>query len=320
MSQGPPQTVVYADDLALLAYQSRDLNVKALACNMLRESAHNSDPILRREDVIRVIREAKGSSFSPFVIADDFIEIAADLVQIAISRTGGVSRMRIVSEDTIGTAGGLMLLQSGASRLTPPSRMARGSSSRSCYVAPREAASAYTQAEFDSPVMATMSWDGSGYEITVSSEVVQRYLSQGQSTQGLPRWDRITATFQKHSRIVSPERTFSDIGLRVEFLDDGGIRIQTGSPESLMQFTSICAVPTTLVICRSASLKSRTSSVVFEIPSLKEMPLQLPLWRTRWPLPWASVPVSIPVDPDSPLAVAASCRFGDPVYNPKERA
>lgn len=308
MSQGPPQTVVYADDLALLAYQSRDLDVKAVACATLRDSAHNSDPILGREDVIRVIREAKGSSFSPFVIADDFIEIAADLVQLAISRTGGVSRMRIVSEDTIGTAGGLMLFQSGASRFASPSRMARGSSGRSCYVAPREAVSAYTQAEFDSPVMATLSWDGSGYGITVGSEVVQRYLVGG--IRGL----------QQHSRIVSPERTFSDIGLRIDNLGDGAIRIQTGSPESLMQFTSICAVPTTLVLCGSTQLNSRTNSIVLEIPSLKKVPLQLPLRRTRLPLPWASVPVSIPVDPDGPLVVAASCRFGDPVHNPKERA
>ena len=294
---------IYADDLALLAFRSQDAAVRASARETLHREAENADSILEQTVVAKLISETKGDAFSPFGIPDGFLEIAIDLVQLAISKKHGKSRLRIVSSDTIGTAGGLTIFQSGNVSYVKPSRRARRSRVKSCFVAPRESVSIES---LERHAESTLDWDGNGYSISVNGNFRTHCLAGDHYK------------LQRYSHLVKPRRSFDSLGLRIDECRGGGLRITTGSPESLMQFTAICAVPTKVVLRNGSQLQAGTKATTFVIPSLDHLPARISMQWERESLPWANVPILIAVDASSPVAATTGGLFGEVDFRPEE--
>lgn len=296
--------VIRADDLALLALRCSSAAVREAARDCLLKETHAAKPILDREHIEDLIRACKGTAFAPFSILDESLPIIAGLAQVAISEAHGESRFRIVSEETIGTGGGLTIHRTGKAHYTSPTGLVGYRKSRGLFVAPAAIIPGIALDKLASTASVALTWDGGGYRMAISPSFHHLHL-----------WNRIHG-LQRESHFLSPRRTFESRGLRFEKLKNGGLSILTGSPESLLQFTALCSNPVTLVLADGTECSGGASLASFTIPSLDEVPAKLPLHRGRVPLPWARIPIMIQLEENSVLAVAARRTLGQVNFRP----
>ncbi len=305
MSDHSGRQSAYADDLALIAWKAPDADVRQAASEVLHEASLAVRSLLERTYVEQVLRDTMGPPLSPFVISEEFLPIAVNLVQLSISQEYGASRVRVVSEDTIGVAGGLLILKSGATHYATPDLRARRSKSQCFSMAPG-AAAASLALDVGVGAVATIDWDGDGYEIMLDSRFRRRHLPC--------KIDLLN----QHSFIDHPRRTLEQIGLSIDDCGDGGLVIRTGSPESLLQFTAIAAGSATLVLRDAPPEDAKAMWATITLRPLDDMPDDLTLGWGRKALPWAHVPVPVDISAGSSFAEAMVQQFGDATTNAQE--
>jgi hypothetical protein len=209
-----------------------------------------------------VLEENKGTYLEPFVLSKADLDCSAFLARLAFSRTADQTRFRVVSRDTIGTDGGLVLTNNGnafyVERYAYGQR--RGQPKKSWAFFPALIPEAGSTPALNK--RAKLLSESEGFRIVLD----------------LPRSGKlpgaIAADFQKHGRIEGVTDTFNKLGLRVEFSSDK-LNILSGSPESMIR---IMAHMTT-----NARVRLRGTDEDTEIPHVilglgipEEEPVDLP--------------------------------------------
>jgi hypothetical protein len=174
------------------------------------------------EQIRTVLENNKGTYLEPFVLSKADLDCSAFLARLASSRTAEQTRFRVVSRDTIGTDGGLVLTNNGnafyVERYAYGQRRGQPKKSWVFFPALRPEAGS-TQALNK---RAKLLSESEGFRIVLD----------------LPRSGKspaaIAADFQKHGRIEGVTDTFNKLGLRVEFSGEK-LNILSGSPESMIR-------------------------------------------------------------------------------------
>ena len=169
-----------------------------------------------------VLEENSGTSLEPFVLSKADLDCSVFLARMAFSQTAEQTRFRVVSRDTIGTEGGLVLTNNCnafyVERYAYGKR--RGQPKQGWAFFPALIPEAGSTQSINN--RAQLLSESEGFRIVLD----------------LPRSGKpsaaIAADFQKHGRIEGVTDTFNKLGLRVEFSGEK-LNILSGSPESMIR-------------------------------------------------------------------------------------
>ena len=236
----------------------------------------------------------KGTVVEPFALTEDDLQCAVFLAQTAFSEAVGQTRFRIVSRETIGREGGLVLTSNLKSyyseRYVHGERRHRQQSGWSFVPSALPAAGAICPSMAD----AAVSSEDEGFRITVS----------------LPECRSDPATFarelQKHSRIEGIQESFSSLGLRVE-CHEGEVHVLSGSPESMIRMMACMVDQATLVLEGGSSESEIPMTLIrLDIPEEKPISLQAMIGSTSAYASWmiGTVPSPIPLKKSHQLAIS----------------
>jgi hypothetical protein len=240
------------------------------------------------DEVRAQLQGVTGSTIEPFVLDPTALEVGVLLTQLAFSDVGNQTRVRVVSQATIGSEGGAILTRGlrsyyaeryvfGCARSIPksvwfiaPAMMPTDPSGIKWHGYRADASIETT----DSGVRIWTSWDG-----------------------GLPQQlaaDRamFARRLQTHSRIVGRETSLSSLGIRIDVMKNS-LELRTGSPESQIRLTALCAQGAVV------KLDSGDSDMTLPRAFIKllfpdERPVALPMVVTSSPaetIRWTVVPV-----------------------------
>ena len=247
------------DDLPLIfasAFQLPNPRLRSSILRKLDSWVESQLPYFGEDEILDRLDRQRGTEMEPFVLNDQDRKIAAMATRLAFSRLGGdQTRFRIVSRETLGVTGGMVLTDNLGSFFL--GRDSRGNhrriSDRTWYIAPAEMEqhedlSPTIRGRSSSSPAATTTHRRSQLRVTFGSDHQGLYLS----ISNLPcrqltdrRTFRPVREFQELGRVLDLDRmdrgrSFNELGLRVTTSGDR-IRISTGSPESILRFTAMAA-------------------------------------------------------------------------------
>jgi hypothetical protein len=235
------------------------------------------------ERISEVISAETGTTIEPFVLTSEDLECAVYLVRAAFSEAGAQTRFRIVSRETIGRNGGLVLTRNLKSFYSE--RYVHGKRRHQQKVGWSFVPSALPTAGADFPTMisATVSSEDEGFRVVVP----------------VPECRSDPATFarqlQKYSGIQGVEGSLSSLGLRVE-CHDGEVHVLSGSPESMIRTMAYMIEHATLVLKGEPSASDIPLTLVrLDIPEDGPIPLQAMIGSTSSYSSWMTGDVSIAV-------------------------
>ncbi len=188
------------------------------------------------EDLRQLISSESGTTLEPFVLTPTDLECAIFLARAAFSKKIGQTRFRIVSRETMGADGGLVITQNLKSYYAERYSLGRHRSQPNSGWAfiPEFLPTKKQQAGADL-AHATLSTDEEGFSIVVPLPESRLHPSQ------------CARLFQKGSQIAGVSDSFSDLGLRIGSYD-GQVCIRSGSPESMIRMMSYMVEERTLVL------------------------------------------------------------------------
>jgi hypothetical protein len=181
------------------------------------------DGVPDRETIRSCITGEKGTPLEPFILQEEDVELAVFLAQVAFSDSVGETRIRIVSRDTIGNGGGLVLTNNLKSYFTE--RYAFGKNRHNLKVG-WEFIPNFLKSLGSLKVLsqeASIMSDDVGFCISIPSLQIEPDDFQ----------DALDS-YQSNARIDGCDFDFSQLGLRVDRFQRG-VKIVTGSPESIIR-------------------------------------------------------------------------------------
>ena len=257
-------------------------------------------PRYSREQVSSFLRSQQGTAIEPFVLDEQDLELAEILVQFAFSELGEQTRFRVVSRETLGTEGGVMLTNN--LRAYYVERYAHGFRTKTPaefgFIAPAEMPELGDLPERTQPATAVCQLEDTGLSITVSG------VDWAGET-GLSKRD-LASLFQKHSRVFAANIPFSDLGLRVAVEGDI-VRIRTGSPESLLRASAHMMQGSALVLTPEEAGPRTRAFIRLLPPGGDTMVLPVAVTCTSRSMPeWMRLPGAggIPLTREDRLAIA----------------
>jgi hypothetical protein len=96
-------------EILFAAVRYPDPEVRLQLWRKVREWMDQSGPSVAQEDIVRVLRQCKGTLLEPFHLTEEDLQFAAMLAQTAFSSVCGQTHFRIVGRETIGHSGGCVL-------------------------------------------------------------------------------------------------------------------------------------------------------------------------------------------------------------------
>jgi hypothetical protein len=285
LSVDPPHTVFSL--LVAAAFYHPEESLRREMHDLLTAWLERLDGPPSADAVRRVILAEKGTTIEPFVLSEADVESSVFLARAAFSRTFSRTRVRIVSRDTIGLDGGLVLTSRLASYYV--TRYPHGQPRRQpkqawtfvpSMIPPPDAAGAgFGPASLRSGTK--------GFTITVP----------------LPDCQVDPASFarrlQQHSRIDGVADSFDRLGLRVE-CRKGEIHILSGSPESMIRCLAHMTARATLVLSGGEDPMGEADIpgilIRLDVPSSQRVPLRTVIGTTPAYLSWLSGPPVIPFE------------------------
>jgi hypothetical protein len=208
---------------------------RALLRTLLERWLEELSPCHSAESVREAISSQKGTFLEPFSLSEEDLECAVFLTRAAFSKNSQQQRIRIVSRDTIGVTGGLVLTRGLKSYFIErfPGGQAKGQP-KECWIfvparVPPQGKSGAV------PTVAQLVSEDSGFRIRV------RMPEHSKDPASLGRG------FQNNSKIEGVSEDFNRLGLRVEIKRDE-VHVLTGSPESMIRMMAHMAAETTLVL------------------------------------------------------------------------
>jgi hypothetical protein len=243
------------DDLSLIfaaAFQLDDAEMRSSILESLESWIVRQEPYFGEDEIRDYLDRQQGTAMEPFELNDQDSKIAAMATRLAFCRLGiGKTRFRIVSRETLGVTGGVVLTDNLRSFFIE--RYSRGEkrsiSDRTWYVAPAEIAqpevrsSSAQRSTRKIPGITkrrgqprvTFQFDHHGLHLQISNLRCQQFSDR--------RTIYLAPLFQEFGRIldgnqVDRGRSLNKVGLRVTNAN-GQVRISTGSPESILRFTAM---------------------------------------------------------------------------------
>lgn len=250
------------------------------------------------DEVRHVIESTKGTVIEPFVLTEADLDCAVFLTQAAFSQSGAQTRMRIVSRDTMGGDGGLVLTQNLESyyveRYTHAKRLPQPKGGWAFFPSMVPDSSATCQ-RFTSAILHS---EDQGFRIVVA-------MPEAKSDAA-----RFARQFQKHGSIEGVSQSLTQLGLRVE-CNQGEVHVLSGSPESMIRIMAHMISEKTLTLKGNPG-EGELPPVLVSLRMPEEEPVKLPavlgispgytLWMS------AKVPVPISLTEAHKLAIAGWLR------------
>ena len=191
------------------------------------------------DETLALLESCRGTVLEPFTLDDTEASIAALLARIAFSREFDQSRLRVVSNQTLGSRGGCVLTNSlkhfYAERFVL-GRRSRIGKDYWCYV-PRnrpkidssETDRNSIQSADISHVSAKAELNSDGYQVSIS---VPNFAALK-----WPDTVRLSALLAERSRLGNSTESLSDLNISVS-LNSRGVRLSPASPEAMMRLTA----------------------------------------------------------------------------------
>lgn len=296
-------TVRPADEIPLVlwaAVQHPDGSVRSRVRQAIAEWLSNAQPRYSREQIASFLRAQNGTAIEPFVLDEQDLELAGILVQYAFSEVGEQTRFRVVSRETLGTEGGVMLTNNLRGYYIE--RYAHGFRTKTPedfgFVAPAEMPGPHDPPDHAQAIRAVCRFEETGLSITVSG------VDWAAET-GIPP-EKLASQFQQHSHVLAPEIPFLQFGLRVE-VDGDAVRIQTGSPESLLRVSAHLLQRSFLVLSARPEAPRTRAFIRLEPPEGEVLALPVTVTCTSRSMPaWVWLPGAdgFPLSGDDRLAIA----------------
>ena len=205
-------------------------------------------PMSDAEMIRDILASERGTAIEPFVLADEDIDCAIFLTRAAFAAKSDLTRVRIVSKETIGDEGGLVLTRNLGRFYVE--RYALGK-----YRKLQHAGLAFVPSLIPdwskvrpSHFNALLTTDEDGFRVTVP-------LAEAKIDPAL-----LARKYQTHGRIEDSEPGLSRHGLRVE-CTDGQVQVMSGSPESMIRLMAY--------MVRESTLLLRGSGDSAEIPEVR---------------------------------------------------
>lgn len=183
---------------------------------------------LNEEKARQVLDATKGTAIEPFTLSPEDVECAVFLARMAFSKTFGQTRLRIVSRDTIGKEGGLILTNNGAGYFVERYIHGNGTGlpKKSWVFFPALVPAHRPVATWAKG--ACLISDSDGFRIVLT-------MPKSAKEPGA-----ILSHYLRHSRIEGAGSSFPQLGLRLEHVDKK-LHILSGSPESMIRVMAFMA-------------------------------------------------------------------------------
>jgi hypothetical protein len=212
-----------------------DGDIRRQLWQVLDQWLEDQDSALDADEVHRVIAEEKGTDLEPFNLTGEALRTGVFLTRLALASNSVASRFRLVSEDTIGNRGGLVITRSGNSFYSE--RFALGKNrlirTKTLFFAPSMMTDVPLRSTYASTLDANLHGDDGGL-----------YLDVHMAALSLIGWDIGGGTYNTlamaltaQSRIAETGAPLESLGLTIAPISDG-IRISATSPESIIRFSS----------------------------------------------------------------------------------
>jgi hypothetical protein len=232
--------------------------------------------------VRRLILAEKGTAIEPFVLEDADVECAVFLARAAFAGASGQNRFRLVSRDTIGSNGGLVITRNLSTYFVKrhPHNTCKGQPKGGWTFVPTLLASAASRGS--GIISAVLLAENDGFRITLPLADCAEDPSA------------IARQMQIASRIHGVDETFDRLGLRIEFRQ-GTLHVLSGSPESMIRCMAWMAERTTMILEGGpASGLIPRILVRLELPAKAPTPLLAAIGCTTDYLAWfaGEVPVA----------------------------
>lgn len=249
-------------------------------------------------EITALLSAETGTAIEPFVLTKDDLECATFLARASFSRTVAHTRFRIVSRETIGHDGGLVLtsnLRSFYSERYIHRKNQHLQTSGWTFIP-----SALPAAGANSPSMinATVSSEEEGFRIVVPI----RECRHDPAT--------FARSLQKNSRIQGTDDSFSSLGLRVE-CHGRDVHVLTGSPESMIRVMAHMVGNSTLVLKGDSSAPEIPVTLVrLEIPENGPLPIRALIGSTTAYASWmlGEVPSQLHLADEHKLLISTAIR------------
>ena len=194
-------------------------------------------PTIEETEVLSIIESQKGTFFEPFRLEENSKKIAIFLTRLALSEKISMSRFRIVSEDTIGNSGGLIITKKLKNFYSE--RYVHGKNrlikSDLHFFAPSMKVDGPFKLRDENKLFAIMKSDDKGLYLDIPNELIAHVGWKNWSTHNELR--QLINKISLNSRIGNKGATFSSIGLSFEVAENG-FQLAAKSPESLIRFSS----------------------------------------------------------------------------------
>ena len=248
------------------AFYHPEKTLRAKLRQMIDEWIDELEPAYDESDIRSLIAEEQGTPLEPFVLSEADLDMAVVLARAAFSKRLRQTRFRIVSSDTIGFKGGLVITNNlnhyyaeryvfGKYRRNPTAGVSffpgyvPKSKKHSLFKLNKAYAKAFT--------------DDEGFNIVVPWP----YLGEDPGI--------VARDMQRYSRIGGVEDTFDRIGLRVEAGADS-IEVRTGSPEAQIKMLAYMMNNETLRLSSSDRFQHMPEAqIVLEMPDEEENDISL---------------------------------------------
>ena len=291
------------DEIPLIlcaAVHHPDSSVRGRIRNAVAEWLSRAGPRFSRERISSFLRSRRGTPLEPFELNEQDLELAEILTQYAFSNIGGQTRFRVVSRETIGTDGGVMLTDNLHGYYIE--RYVHGFRTKTPtdfgFVAPAEMPGSEDFQKHRLALGAVCRLEETGLSITLSG------VNWSAETQ-LAMWD-VTSRLQRNSHVSALTIPFTQLGLRVEIESDA-VRIRTGGPEALLRMSAHMMQRSTLVLSSEQAGPRTRAFIRLEPPGEDVLVLPVAVTCTSRSMPeWMRLPdaAPIPLTLEDRLAIA----------------
>jgi len=237
------------------------------------------EPQFTENDIRDLILGEEGTVLEPFELKTSDIGLAVILARAAFSKKSDVQRCRIVSRETIGRKGGLVITRNLKSYY--PERYRYGKYRRNPQAGfnflPAFLPGTDERHLFQmTKAAATLHVNDHGFVIRVPWPHTWREGGE------------LARDLQVHSRLSNATESFDQLGLRVE-TEPGLVVVQTGSPEAQIKLMAHMTNGETMVLAKDAEGKE-SISIVLDMPVDDKLHLKSLFTTTGVALDWLKCP------------------------------
>ena len=226
MTQGPLPLIL----LAANEHPDETFRIRLWSC--LDAWLETQSSTFTYEEIEAILSDQKGTFLEPFRLEGAAKRTALFLSRLAFAEASPASRFRIVSQDSIGNTGGLVITSNKNAFYSERYELGKNRLKKSDlrFFAP--------SMKIDGPVKAKV---GNDLHAIMSSDDHGMYVELPKSLLNIVDWDLsrggLTGELSSNSHIGPKKLSLYSVGMTVE-VTDKGIRLAVKSPEALIRFST----------------------------------------------------------------------------------